>query len=312
MQRKKNSQTTWPTLPYADWKDTLDTLHMWMQIAGKVKLQLSPFLNHWWEVVYFVTPTGITTGRIPYKDFVFSIDFNFLRHTMTIYTSKGNNETLRLTPMTVATFYTKFFKILKALKIAVKINTLPSEVIDSIPFKKDMQHKSYDKKAVERWWTIQYRLASVLDEFRSNFRGKSSPTQFFWGSFDLNTTRFSGNILPDKKDWPEGYSFMRYAENEENFAVGFWPGDAKFPHPAFYAYIYPAPLGYETIKMGPSIAYFNKDLSECILPYESVRLTKNPEKHMLNFFETTYRESARLAGWDREKLKNPKPKNFKK
>ncbi len=300
-------KTNWPSLPYEKWKETLDTLHLWTQVVGKIKLKQNPFLNQWWEVAFYLTARGMTTGRIPYQDEAFEIIFDFIDHKLIIHTSSGKQKTLKLKQRTVADFYNEFMQSLETLEIKIKINTKPSEMTITIPFNKDDKHGSYDKESVTKWWQIQLQTSFILDRFRTNFRGKSSPVQFYWGSFDLNTTRFSGKKLPDKTNWPKGYKFMRYAENEENFSIGFWPGDERSPHSAFYSYMYPAPKGCETINTGPEFAFFDKKLSECLLPYEDVRKTKNPEKEILNFFETTYKELAKLAGWN---IKELKTKNF--
>jgi hypothetical protein len=300
-----------PSLPYNRWEDTLITLHLWTQIVGKIKLKQNSFLNHWWEVALYVTTHGLTSGRIPYKNFAFEISFDFLVHKLTIITSRGEEKIFLLKPCTVADFYDKCMHSLQELGIEVMINTTPSEIPDvSIPFDKDTEHKSYDKKFVERWHSIQLQVSFILDSFRSDFRGKSSPVQFFWGSFDLTTTRFSGKKLPEKADWSKGYRFMRYAENEENFACGFWPGSEKYPYPAFYSYLYPIPKGCAAMKTGPLFSYFDSNLSECILPYEQVRKTRNPQKKILDFFQTTYTEFAKLSKWDINKLKGLHPKIY--
>jgi hypothetical protein len=297
----------WPSLPYQDWQDTLDTLHMWMQIVGKIKLALCPFINQWWETAFYVTPRGMTTGRIPNKNEVFAVDFDFISHFLIIRTSSGTEKAIPLMPRSVADFYQEFTSTLNSLGIKVSIYETPVEFTNPIPFPKDTKHSSYDKDYVTCWWHLLLQINSIFDEFRTPFTGKSSPIQFFWGSFDLNGTRFSGKkTIPPKLTGTMG-RIMRYAENEENFAFGFWPGDQKFPYPAFYSYIYPAPVGFETINTGPSIAYFNKQLSECILPYQDIKKAKNPKKIILNFLETTYTESAKLAGWDIESLKGPVP-----
>ena len=305
--QERTALALWPSLPYEEWKDTCDTLHLWMQIVGKVKLKLSPFLNQWWEVALTVTPRGMTTGRIPYEDQAFAADFDFLAHTLVLTTSAGEERRLPLRPRTVAEFHQEFLSALAALGIHVTITPTPSEIVHPIPFAEDSQHASYDGAYATSWWQIQLRTSFVLDRFRSSFRGKSSPVQFFWGSFDLNTTRFSGKRLPDRTDWPKGYSFMRYAENEENFACGFWPGDERFPHAAFYSYLYPAPAGCETMKTGPAASFFHHELRECLLPYAAVRQAADPEEEILDFLETTYREYTGLAGWDIESLTSPVP-----
>jgi hypothetical protein len=280
---------------------------MWMQIVGKIKLALSPFLNQWWNIAFSLMPTGLTTGRIPYINQAFAINFNFLTHTLKIQTSDGEEKVIILREVSVAQFYKEIMAALNSLGIEVQINPMPVEFADPIQFHKDTVHASYDTAAVGKWWQIQLKLALLFDQFRSPFRGKSSPIQFFWGSFDLNGTRFSGKQLPDKTDWPKGYGFMRYAENEENFAFGFWPGDKRYPYPALYSYLTPAPEGSETINPGPAISYFNKSLSECILPYEILRKAKQPEKDILDFLTTTYKEYAKLAGWDIKSLVGPIP-----
>ena len=299
------------SLPYESWRETLQTLHLWMQIVGKLKLEQNAFLNQWWEIAFFVTPRGITTGRIPYKKEAFEIIFDFIDHNLIILVSSGEQKKIKLKPQTVKAFYKEFTEALLGIGIKITINTLPSEIPDPIPFTKDIFHKSYDKQAVTDWWTVLLRTSFIFDQFRTSFRGKSSPVLFYWGSFDLNTTRFSGKKLLDKTTWQKGYRFMRFAENEENFAAGFWPGDERFQEPAFYSYIYPAPKGCETINTGPEFSYFNKRLSECILPYEEVRKTKDPEKEILTFFETTYQEFAKLAGWNIKELEGIIPQKYK-
>lgn len=297
----------WPDLQYPKWQETLDTLHMWMQIVGKVKLTLAPFINQWWEVAFYVTSTGMTTGDIPYGDDVFQIDFDFQHHILSIYTSTGQVKEIPLTSRSVAAFYDEFMDSLKQLGIHVTIWPVPVEVANLIPFDKDTKHASYDKKYVARWWHILVKVNSVFEQFRTTFRGKSSPVHFFWGSFDLAATRFSGK----KADPPhlKGVmgKIMKFAENEENFTFGFWPGDERLPYPAFYSYIYPAPPGYASINLNEG-ASFNERLSECILQYKYVRKVENPVKTILRFLESSYIQSAILAGWDIESLKTQVPK----
>lgn len=301
----------WPLLPYTKWENTLETLHLWTQIVGKIKLQQNPYINHWWEVAFHVTSRGLTTGRIPYKNLAFEISFDFLFHKLQIITSEGKEKIIILKPQSVADFYREITDSLKDLGIESKINSIPSEMPGfSMPFENDKKHAAYDRDSVEKWHHILLQTSFILDKFRTNFRGKSSPVQFFWGSFDLNTSRFSGEKLPDKTNWPKGYHFMRYAENETNFSCGFWPGNKKFPEPAFYTYMYPAPKGCETINTGSFLSYFEKTLAECILPYKSARKTKNPEKEILRFLNTTYTEFAKLAGWNIKELEAKIPKRF--
>jgi hypothetical protein len=296
----------WLELPYQEWKDTLDTLHMWMQIVGKVKLQLSPFVNQWWEVAFYVTVYGMTTGRIPSGNDAFQVDFDFLTHTLSIRTSNNQQKILSLESRSVAEFYKEFMEVLMSLGIHVVINPVPVEVQDVIPFTKDTRHASYAKDYVTEWWRILLQISMVFDRFRSSFRGKSSPIHFFWGSFDLSGTRFSGKTaVPPKMEGSMG-KIMRFAENEENFAFGFWPGDQRLPYPAFYSYMYPTPKGMQAIKFDKSIS-FNEQLGECILPYEVIRKATSPEKSILRFLETTYTESAKLAGWDITSLQGKVP-----
>lgn len=288
-------QTTFPALPYEEWKDTLDTLHMWMQVIGKVKLALYPFINQWWHVAFHVTSSGMRTGPIPYQDEAFEIIFDFINHKLYIHKSDNHNKTMLLEPRTVAEFYNTFIKLLKEINISVNIDTLPTEFADPIAFEKDTFHSSYNKEYVYKWWRIMLHLNSIFEKFRSDFKGKSSPVHFFWGSFDLNSTRFSGRPAP-----PPGYGgkIMEFAENEENFSFGFWPGDGRFPFPAFYAYLYPAPNGIESAKIKPEGALFDTKLSEFILPYAEVINSSSPETLIMEFLQSTYYESAKLAGWD--------------
>lgn len=296
----------WPPLPYCEWKETLETLHMWMQIVGKVKLALAPFINQWWEVVFYITARGMTTGRIPYNNEIFQIDFDFISHNMSIYKSNNRSKTIPLHARSVADFYKEFIEKLAALGIHTKIIPVPVEVLNPIPFSEDTKHASYEAEYVTKWWRILVQINMVFDQFRSSFRGKSSPIHFFWGSFDLNGTRFNGkHAKPPKMANPLG-KIMRFAENEENFAFGFWPGDQRLPYPAFYSYIYPAPKEMTTINFGENI-YFNEALSECIMPYEVVQKTKDPRKTIRSFLNTTYSESAKLAGWDIKSLEGSIP-----
>jgi len=294
-------QILWPSLPYENWKDTLETLHLWTQIVGKIKLKQNSFINHWWEVAFYLTSRGLTTGRIPYKYITFDVSFDFIFYRLIICTSKGEERIILLKPRTVSAFYKEFMQALEKLNIEITINMLPSEIPDPIPFEEDNIHKSYDGNYVHKWHQIQLQISFLLDEFRKDFRGKSSPVQFFWGSFDLNTTRFSEKKLPDKNDWPKGYKFMSYAENEENFACGFWPGNKKFPKSAFYSYLNPKPKGIE------AFSYFNKELGECIFTYEKALKVKNPGKEILNFFQTTYSKYAELARWNIKELQFKPP-----
>jgi hypothetical protein len=297
-----NSGNHWPTLNYESWKDTLDTLHMKMQIIGKVKLALNPFLNQWWQVTFHLNLKGMTTSLIPYKDGIFEIEFNFLDHNLSISTSGNNSAIINLYDSSVAEFYHEFMEAMTSLGISVKINTMPCEFIDPVPFELDHGKNSYDKEFVQRWWRILLKIQPVFERFRTGFRSKSSPVHFFWGSFDLSESRFSGKPC----QYPQGGGrIMKFAENEENFTFGFWPGDKNFPHPAFYSYFYPAPAGIE------SLNYFSPYMKEFILDYQEVINTPDPEETILNFLSETYDEGAALAGWDVKSLRAEIPSEYK-
>jgi hypothetical protein len=299
----------WPPLPYEDWKDTLDTLHMWMQVVGKVKLELTPFLNEWWQVAFHLTARGMTTGLVPYRDRAFTVDFDFIDHHLRVLTDDGRTKQLSLLPRTVADFYREFMAMLAALDIEVAINPVPTEVPDPIPCDVNRVHSSYDPDPVRRWWRIQVQTAKVLQRYRSPFVGKSSPINFFWGSFDLTTTRFSGRPAPV----PQGPRFFQLAEDQENFACGFWPGNPNMAgltpgEPAFYAYIYPEPVGFPEASVRPAAASYDSRLGEFILPYQEIRLAASPETTLLEFFQSTYEAAADLARWDRTALERTPPR----
>ncbi len=304
MNRKK-TQYTWRALPYEEWNDTLDTLHMYMQVAGKVKLTLCPFLNQWWEVAFHVTASGMTTGLIPYENRLFEINFDFISHNVFICTNDNETKTISLMPRSVADFYKEFMKTLNALGITVKINTLPSEVPNPIRCDEDTERASYDKEYVHRWWRILVQLCPIFEKFRSPFRGKSSPVQFFWGSFDLSETRFSGKPAEPPKT---GGRIMRFSENEENFACGFWAGNAAYPYPALYSYIYPPPVGIESVRLKPDFAVYDPKLAIFLLPYEDVRQKADADELIMDFLQSSYSESAKLAGWNIKSLEGPVPK----
>jgi hypothetical protein len=302
-----NKANQWPSLPYDEWRETLDTLHMKMQVAGKVKLALTPFLNHWWNVAFHVTVNGITTELIPYNDIVFEIDFDFINHNISIRTSDNQMKSIPLVTGSVAGFYKELMSSLNAMDISVTINKVPSEVSNPVPCDID-ERSSYNKEYVFRWWSILVHSQIIFEKFRSGFRGKSSPVHFFWGSFDLCGTRFSGKPCSPP---PHSGRIMHFAENEENFTFGFWAGNSKYPKPAFYSYIYPAPEGTSSLKINPQSAGFDQKQGLFILDYNDVQASKMPHELILQFLESTYNESARLAGWDVESLKARLPDNLK-
>ncbi|HXH73426.1 MAG TPA: DUF5996 family protein [Bacteriovoracaceae bacterium] len=296
----------WPALPFDEWKDTCETLHMWSQIVGKMKMKLSPTLNELWHVAFDVQARGLTTGPIPFQDGMFQVDFDFLDHKLNVITSQGEVKSMELRPRTVTSFYQEFFSILKSFGISARINTRPVETEPVIPFEIDDEHCSYDKEYVSRWWQLQLECTKVLQEYRSKFYGKSSPITFFWGSFDLGTTRYSGRPAP----LPKGPRFYQLAEDQENFNCGFWPGNISasgllYGEPAFYAYAYPVPEGFEKASIRPDCAYYDKKFGEFILKYEDVRQSQNPEKLILEFLESAYEVAANLGKWNRIFLENP-------
>lgn len=295
---------SWPPLPLDAWQETYDTLHMWTQIVGKVKLELCPFLNEWWEVALHPTARGLTTLPMPIRDGALEVTFDFIDHNLRLLTSQGAVKAMPLIPRSVASFYHEFMAALRALGIEVTINTLPVEVEHQIPCDEDDTHAAYDREYVERWWRILIQSSQVFARYRTPFVGKSSPVQFFWGAFDLSATRFSGR--PAKP--PKGADrMMRFAEDQENIAAGFWPGGGKVPGPAFYSYTYPEPAGFTIAAIQPSSAHYNGDAGEFILMYDDMRQAEVPEESLLAFLTSTYEAGANLAHWDRERLERPAP-----
>jgi hypothetical protein len=290
---------TWPSLPYEEWKPTLDTLHMWAQIVGKVKLALAPFINDWWQVPLTLTARGLTTSTIPYRHFVFQVDFDFIDHRLDIEMSNGGSRSIPLRAQAVADFYRAFMAALWELDIDVKIATRPVEVRNTIPFDQDEVHAAYDREYVERWWQILVAVERLLEQYRSRFAGKSSPVQFWWGTFDLSVTRYSGRPAPTR-EYPTRW--LARGKHWEIAECGFWPGNDKLPEPAFYAFTSPEPAGCRTAVIQPSPAGWHPELSEFVLRYEAVRRSATPEQMLLDFFNSTYAAGADLAGWDRDAL----------
>jgi len=289
----------WPALPYEAWKDTCETLHMWTQIVGKVRMELSPPVNHWWHVTLYVTPRGLTTSAIPYQGGAFAVNFDFIEHNLFVLTSDGTSKTLPLIPRSVAAFYQEFMVCLQALGIEVTINTLPSEIRNPIHCDEDEIHASYDPVYAHRFWRILAQVDQVFKQFRSPFLGKCSPVHFFWGSFDLAVTRFSGRRAPERVG---ADLITREAYSHEVISCGFWPGDETFEAPAFYSYTLPEPLGLSAAPLRPSAAWYNPDRGLFLLRYEDVRSADAPEQVLLEFLQSTYEAGATLARWDREAL----------
>ena len=285
-----------------EWQDTYQTLHMWTQIVGKLRLALSPPLNHWWEVALYVTPRGLTTSPIPYGTRTFSVDFDFLEHTLWLQTSEGTRRAMALYPRSVADFYREFMAILRALGIEVTINTLPQEVANPIPYDEDHEHDSYDAAYATRWWRILAESDRVLQKFRARYLGKCSPVHFFWGSFDLAVTRFSGRRAPPR---PGADPITREAYSHELCSCGFWPGTTggPVPEPAYYTYMAPEPDGWsEGGLIQPAGAWYSRELGEYVLPYEAVRTAVDPDATLLDFARSAYETGANLASWDRAAL----------
>jgi len=289
----------WPRLPLDSWKDTYATLHMWTQIIGKVRLSLTPLMNHWWNVPLYVTVRGLTTSRIPYGDRSFELWFDFIHHQLVLHTSDGGMKTLLLKPRSVADFYDEFMSMLRSSGIEVKIWRMPVEVPNPIAFDEDREHASYDPKSVEKFWCILLSVDSVFNQFRSEFIGKSSPVHFFWGSFDLAVTRFSGRPAPER---PGADAMTREAYSHEVSSVGFWPGGGDIKDAAFYSYAAPEPKGFKEARVQPAAALYQTQLGEFLLMYEDVRTAESPSKALLDFCHSTYAAAANLGNWDRKAL----------
>jgi hypothetical protein len=288
----------WPELRLEDWKDTYATLHMWTQIVGKVRLALTPVMNHWWNVPLYVTARGLTTSRIPYGERSFEMRFDFLRHELVLETSDAVVKTLALGPRTVADFYADVLKMLRGAGIEVKIWRMPVEIPDPIAFDEDRVHAAYDAEAVGRFWRILLSVDSVFGRFKAEYVGKCSPVHFFWGSFDLAVSRFSGRRAPER---PGADAMTREAYSHEVSSVGFWPG-AGIADAAFYSYTVPEPVGFKDARVRPESAIYDKKLGEFLLMYEDVRKAERPSEVLLDFCGSTYVAGAGLGGWDREGL----------
>jgi len=290
----------WPALPLAEWRDTYATLHMWTQIVGKIRLALSPNINHFWGCTLYVTSRGLTTSAIPYEHGAFEVLFDFTAHTLEITTSRGEMRAFRLMPRTVAEFYGEFMAALESLGIHVKVWTMPVEVPRPVRFTLDEGHKSYDPEYAHRFWQVLVGADAVFKEFRARFIGKCSPVHFFWGSFDLAVTRFSGRRAPER---PGADPITKEAYSHEVISVGFWPGDGEvIKDAAFYAYAAPEPQGFGSASVQPTQAFYSKEKSEYFLMYEDVRNSANPEKTLLDFCQSTYEAGAKAGNWDRANL----------
>jgi hypothetical protein len=294
----------WPELPYAAWKDTCTTLHLWTQIVGKIRLAHTPWLNHSWHVTLYLTARGLTTSPIPHNGRTFQIDFDFVEHVLWIHTSDGHFRQLMLTPRPVAAFLSALLAALAELDISAPISMMPCEIPDAIPFDQDFVHTSYDRDYANRFWRILLSAHRIFSRFRTGFLGKASPVHFFWGSFDLAVSRFSGRRAPRH---PGGIPHLpntvtREAYSHEVSSAGFWPGGGPVTDAAFYSYTYPAPDGFAAARVGPDGAFFAKELGEFILPYEQMRTARDPEASLMEFLQSTYDAAAQLGHWDRAAL----------
>ncbi len=294
----------WPELPYPAWRPTAETLHMWMQIVGKVRLTLSPWVNHSWHVTLYLTSRGLTTSPIPHELHTFEIRFDFIEHELRILKSNGAVRVMALEPQSVAAFYDKIMSVLRELGISVTIDTMPNELADATRFEADESHRDYDPESANRFWRVLLQSDRVFKEFRARFCGKCSPVHFFWGSFDLAVTRFSGRVAPPH---PGGVphlpdSVAREAYAREVSSLGFWPGNAAMPEPIYYSYAYPEPAGFASAKVLPPEASYSAQLHEFTLPYRTVRTAESPDDVLLTFAQSTYDAASTLGGWDRQML----------
>jgi hypothetical protein len=298
----------WPDLPLEAWSQACDTLHLWTQIAGKVRIATTPLINHWWNSTFLVTARGLAALAMPYSGGTFDIVFDFAHHQLVIESSDGRTESFALEPMTVADFYAEFMKRLHRLGIEVRIRPTPCEIEKPIPLDQDRSHAQYDPAYVQNFWHALVQSARVMNEFRARFIGKASPVHFFWGSFDLAVTRFSGRTAPP----PKGHTpfvanaVMAEAYSHECSSCGFWPGNGGFGYPAYYVYAYPEPAGYGDTKLHTAGAAYNQDLGQFILPYDVVRKAGSPDTLLLGFLQETYEAAANLAKWDRQSLERQK------
>jgi hypothetical protein len=292
------SGTPWPALPYEDWKDTYATLHMWLQVVGKVALAHAPPINHSWGIAFQVTSRGLSIYLLPHGERTFSIEFDFVTHQLRVQPSDGTPQALPLTSQSVAHFYRQVSDVLQGMSLGARIWTVPSEVPAPIRFEQDTIHHTYDPEQAHRFWTTLTRIVPVFSERRATFIGKTSPVHFFWGGPDLAVTRFSGRPAPPR----EGPAFMREAYSQEVISHGFWPGGASLPEPVFYGYAAPEPEGFKGAAVRPSAAYYHQELGEFILPYEAVRTSPDPAAAIRSFIDSTYDQAATLARWDRATL----------
>jgi Family of unknown function (DUF5996) len=295
---------SWPELPYESWVETRKTLHRWMQVVGKIRLALTPLVNHWWNVPLYVTGRGLTTSSIPYEERWFDMEFDFVSHVLRVRVSDGAEHDVPLRARSVADLYDEVFSVLRRQRIDCTIWPMPVEIAgDLIPLDRDEQHRTYDREPVERFWRILAQTAKVFTEFRAEFIGKCSPVHFFWGALDLAVTRFSGRRAPER---PEADAMTREGYSHEVSSVGYWPGDERFPHAAFYSYAAPEPDGYREARVLPAAAYYNPTLNGFYLHYDELLKTPDPAATLMDFCRSTYDAAADLGHWDRAALERPR------
>ena len=297
------SSAPWPRLAFAEWRDTAEALQLWLQVIGKVRLSLTPWLNHSWQVPFYVTARGLGTSLIPNGDEAIDLEFDFVSHQLVGRSSAGRAAELALASMSVAEFYARTLELLRVLDVAATINPLPSELPDPVAFGEDRKPRPYDAAAVHSFWRILLRADRLLKLFRTGFLGKASPVHLFWGGFDLAVTRFSGRTAPRHPGGIPGLSdrVTREAYSHQVSSAGFWPGSDLFPQAAFYSYAYPQPEGFAAAPVPPG-AYYEKALGEFILPYEILRAAADPDALVMEFLQKTYAAAASLGRWDRERL----------
>ena len=295
----ENDRDVLPALPLDSWNDTLATLHMWTQVVGKVRLKLCPLVNHWWNVPFYLTARGMTTSAMPGGPGTIEVRFDFIDHKLLIESSDGRVIAMPLAPQTVAEFYEKFMMALAELGVVVNIWTMPCEIPDPIRFENDRLHATYDPEAVHKFWRILTWVDQVLKEFRAGFLGKVSPVHFFWGSFDLAVSRFSGRVAPER---PGADSITREAYSHEVSSAGFWPGGGDVKGPAFYSYAAPEPSGFAGQRVRPQAAFYHPQMKEFLLMYDDVRTAESPRTTLMEFLQSTYDAAADCGNWDRKAL----------
>jgi hypothetical protein len=299
-----SNMEAWPSLPLEEWRDTYATLHMWTQVVGKIRLAQTPLVNHWWNVPLYVTARGLDTSAMPYEDRSFQIIFDFIGHKLLIECSDGSTKSLALAPRSVADFYAEVMRALSDLGIEVKIWTMPVEVENPVRFEEDHSHASYDAEYANRFWRILVQSEKIFTDFRSRFIGKVSPVHFFWGSFDLAVTRFSGRRAPERAG---ADSITREAYSHEAISHGFWPGGGPLKGAAFYSYTAPEPAGLKEAIVRPANAFYSQEMSEFLFMYDDVRTAASPADALMDFLQSTYEAGANLAKWDRETLERTPP-----